>query len=142
MRTPVFEPQGFCRNPKSDIVSLSLSVSAFLILPFNRVLNSWRSVAPIGLNFGHVLYPEISFLAAKEGLQPPYGVATRVRGAPDTLGRAPLPRGPLEHRLAWILLPKNHIYSKKISVNFYSVWTPFDMDILRKKKHATDRNWH
>ena len=64
------------------------------------------------------------------------------RGAPAPTRRAPDPRGPLERRLAWILLPKNHIYSKKISVSFYSVWTPFDMDILRNKKHATNRNWH
>ena len=55
---------------------------------------------------------------------------------------APQPHGPLEHRLALISLPKNHIYSKKISVRFYPVWTPFDMDILRNKKHATNRNWH
>ena len=46
------------------------------------------------------------------------------------LGRAPHPRGPLGHRLALIPLPKIHIYSKKISVCFYSVWTPFDMGFL------------
>ena len=75
----------------SDIgfVSLSLSVSAFWILPFHHFYYNRRSVTPIGLNFGHDLYPEISFLAAKEGLQPPYRVATRVQGAPDPLGRAP-----------------------------------------------------
>ena len=70
-------------------VSLSLSVSAFWILPFHRFFYNRRSVTPIGLNFGHDLYPEISFLVAKEGLQPPYGVAMRVQGAPDPLGRAP-----------------------------------------------------
>ena len=59
-------------------ISLSLSVSAFWILPFHRFSYNRTSVTPIGLNFGHDLYPEISFLAAKEGLQPPYGVATRV----------------------------------------------------------------
>ena len=32
-------------------VSLSLSVSAFWILPFHRFLNSRRSVTPIGLKF-------------------------------------------------------------------------------------------
>ena len=63
-------------------VSLSLSVSAFQILPFHRFLNSRRSVTPIGLNFGHDFYPNISFLGAKEGNQPPYEVSTRVRGAP------------------------------------------------------------
>ena len=58
-------------------VSLSLFVSTFLILPFHRFLNSRRFVTPIGLNFGQDLYPDISFLAEKEGHQPPYGVATR-----------------------------------------------------------------
>ena len=57
-------------------------------------------------------------------------------------GRAILPRVPLRHRLMLVPLPKIHIYSKKISGRFYSVWTPFDMDILRNKKHATNRNWH
>ena len=57
-------------------------------------------------------------------------VATRAQGAPDPLGRAPHPRGPLVHRLALIPLPKIHIYSKKISVSFYPVWTLFDMDFL------------
>ena len=63
-------------------VSLSLSISALSDLAFHRFFYNRRSVTPIGLNFGHDLYPEISFLAAKEGLQPPYGVATRVQGAP------------------------------------------------------------
>ena len=72
---------------------LDLSLCLSMFLPFHRFLNSRRSVTPIGLNFGHDFYPDISFLAAKEGHQAPYGVSTRVRGAP-------LPCGPLEHRLA------------------------------------------
>ena len=70
-------------------VSLCLSVSAFQILAFHRFLYSRRSVTPIGLKFGHDFYPDIGFLAAKEGLQLPYGVATRAQGAPAPLGRAP-----------------------------------------------------
>ena len=58
-------------------ISLSLSISAFLILPFHRFLYSRRSITPIGLKFGHDFYPDIGFLAAKEGHQPPYGVPTR-----------------------------------------------------------------
>jgi len=38
--------------------------------------------------------------------------------------------------------PKIIYIPKKISIDFYPVWTPFDMDILRNKKHATNRNWH
>ena len=70
-------------------VSLYLSVSTFSdsslspFLIFLGIPNSdWDEILTD-------LYPDISFLAAKEGLQPPYGVATRVRGAPDTLGRPP-----------------------------------------------------
>ena len=37
---------------------------------------------------------------------------------------------------------QNHIYSKTNLHQFYPVWTPFNMDILRNKKHATNRNWH
>ena len=129
------------RDPLRDWICLSLFLRS-QILPFHRFLYSRRSVTPIGLKFWHDLYPEISFLAAKEGHQPPYGVVTRVRGAPDTLGHAPLPRSPLGHRLALILLPENHKYSKKLSVHFYPVWTPFNIGFLRNKKHATDRNWH
>ena len=102
------------REPLRDWICLSVSLCfcVFQIVPFHRFLYSRRSVTPIGLNFGHGIYPEISFLAEKEGLQPPYGVATRVRGTLDTLGRAPLPRAPLGHRLAMIPLPKIYKYSK------------------------------
>ena len=107
-------------------LDLSLSVSVFHILPFHHFLYSRRSVTLIGLKFEHDFYPDISFLAAKEGLQPPYGVATRVQGAPDPLG-APLPRGPIRHRIALILLPKNHIYSKNKSP---SVFIPFGLCLI------------
>ena len=114
---------GGARAPPRLDLSLCLYVSALSILPFHRFFYNRRSVTPIGLNFGHDLYPEISFLVANEGLQPPYGVATRVQGAPDPLGRAPCLVAPLGHRIALILLPKNHKYSKKISFSFYPVWT-------------------
>ena len=68
-----------------------------------------------------------------------YEGLTRYHGAPNPPGHA-LVRVFMD-RLALIFLPKNHIYSKKISVSFYPVWTPFDMDLLNKK-HATNRNWH
>lgn len=126
-------------------LDLSLCPSLFLrslILPFHCFFNSRRSVTPIGLKFLHDFYPDIGFLAAKKGHQPHYGVSKRAQGVPYPLGRAPHPRGPLGHCLALIPLPKIHIHSKKISVSFYPVWTPFDMDFLWNKKHATNRNWH
>ena len=65
-----------CGSP-SEIGSVSLSLSVFLY--------SRRSVTLIGLKFGHDFYPDIGFLVAKEGHQPPYGLATRAQGAPLTL---------------------------------------------------------
>ena len=108
------------------ILDPSLCLSLFprsLILPFHRFLNSWRSVTPIGLNFGHDLYPDISFLVAKEGNQRPYGVATRDRGAP------PASWPPRASYRVDSSSQKSYIF-QKISVSFYPVWTPFDMDIL------------
>ena len=61
------------------------SVSLFLrslILPFHRFLYIRRSLTPIGLKPSPRFFSKISFLAAKEEHQPPYGVPTRVRGAP------------------------------------------------------------
>ena len=46
-------------------VSLSFSVSALSDLAFHRFFYNRRFVTPIGLNFGHGLYPEISFLVEK-----------------------------------------------------------------------------
>ena len=100
-------------------VSLSLSIYALSILPFHRFFYNRRSVTPIGLKLEHNFYQDISFLAAKEGQQTPYGVSTRFRGAPSPWG-APLPRGPLGHRLTLIPLPKIHIYSKKNLRRFLS----------------------
>ena len=119
-------------------LDLSLCLSLFLrsqILPFHRFLYSRRSITLIGLKFGHDFCPDISFLAAKEGHQPPYGVATRVRGAP------PASWAPRASSCVVFTSQKSHIF-QKISVCFYPVWSLFDMDFLRNKKHATNRNWH
>src|SRR3954470_5989759 len=69
-------------------------------------------------------------------------VAHEGGGALSWYGRGPLPRGHLGHRFALIFLPDFPNIPKISSVHFYPVWTPFDMDILRNQKHATDRNWH
>ena len=71
---------------ESGPVSLSISVFAFPDLAFHRFLYSRTSVTPIGLTFEHDFYPDISFLAAKEGHQPPYGWPRRVRGVPGGAG--------------------------------------------------------
>ena len=118
--------EGAGAPPRLDLsLSLSLCFLLFLrslILPFHRFLNSRRFVTPIGLKFGHDFYPDIGFLASKEGHQLPYGVATRVGALPPSLWA-------LGHRLALILVPKNHIYSKIILHKFLSrldfVWWIF-----------------
>ena len=78
---------------------------------------------------------------AKEGHQPPYWVTTRAQGAPYPLGRTPCLVAPRALSHVDSFPPKSHIF-QKISVSFYRVWTLFDMDFLRNKKHATNRNWH
>ena len=94
-------------------VSLSLSVSAFssaALSPFRVYMeiriSDWTEI------FAVIFFLKISFLVAEEGHQPPYGGPTRVRGAPRGVGRAPLPRASLGHRLAWIFLPIFSEYSK------------------------------
>ena len=123
-------------------LSLFLSVSAF----FSAALSPFRVYMEIrnsdwAETFAVIFLPKISFLAAEEGHQPPYGWPTRVRGAPTGQAR-PLPRGHLGHRLAWIFLPEFPNIPKISSIRFNHVWIPFDMDILRNIKHATNRNSH
>ena len=76
-------------------LDLSLCLSLFLrsfLLPFHRFGYIWRSVTPIGSKPSPWFFlPKISFLAAEEGHQPPYGGPTRVRGAPPA---SYLPRAP------------------------------------------------
>ena len=93
-------------------VSLSLSVSALWILPFHRFFYSRRSVTPIGLNFEHDFIQILAFLRRKKGTNR-LTRWPRGSGAFPPPGARPLPRGPLGHRIALILLPKNHKYSKK-----------------------------
>ena len=71
-------------------LDLSLSVSAFcsaalsLFRIYMEIRNSdWTET------FAVIFLPKISFLAAEEGHQPPYGWTARVRGAPRGVGRAP-----------------------------------------------------
>ena len=125
------------REPLRDWICLFVSlcfcvadsgISPFLI--FSEIRNS---------NWAKILTQLVSvyWLSCGEIREP-----TALRGSHEGQGHTPLPRGPLGHCLTLILLPKNHIYSKKISVSSYPVWTSFDMDFLRNKKHATNRNWH
>ena len=112
--------RGRCESP-SDIgyVSLSPSVSAFWILPFHRFFYNRRSVTPIGLKFEHDFIRILAFLRRKKGNNRltggPRGSEARPGG-----GARPLPRAPLGHRLALILLPIFPKYSKNILCSFLS----------------------
>ena len=101
-------------------LDLSLSVSALPDLAFHRFFYNRRFVTPIGLNFGHDLYPDISFLAAKEGLQPPYGVSTRVRGVPPS-SWAPRALSPVD-----FTSQNSHIFQKKSP----SVFIPLGLRLI------------
>ena len=131
------------REPLRDWIYLFVSAfsafpdstpSPFILYP--EIRNSdW------GESFAQIFLVKLAFLRHKESINRLTG-GPRESGARLGVGRAPLPRDHLGHRLTLILLPKDHKYSKKISVHFYPVWTPLDIGFLQKKKHATDRNWH
>ena len=131
------------QEPLRDWICLSFSLCSVFcsaaLSPFRIYMEILNSDWYLRRDF----LPKISFLAAEEGHQPPYGWPTRVLGMPR--GRArPLSRGHLGHRFALILLPIFSKYSKNILRPFYPVWIPFDMGFLRNIKHATNRNrnWH
>ena len=102
-------------------VSLSLSVSAFcdsalspfLIYPEIRNSNWIETFATIFLQ-------KLAFLRQNKSVN-------RLTGCPRGSWARPLPRGPLEHRLVLIFLPKNHKYSKKKSL---SVFIPFGLRLI------------
>ena len=95
-------------------VSLSLSVSVFscyalspfLIYPEIRNSN-WIET------FAQIFLRKLAFLRPKKS-------SNRLTGCPRGSGARPLPRGPLGHRLALILLPIFHKYSKNILRPFLS----------------------
>ena len=110
------------REPLRDWIYLSVSAFSYSTpSPFPLYLeirnSDWIET------FAQIVFQKLASLRLKNGIN-------RLTSGPRGSGERPLPRGHLGHRLAWIFIPKNHIYSKKNSVNFYPVWTPFDMDIL------------
>ena len=110
-------------------LDLSLCLSLFLrsqILHFHRFLYSRRSVTPIGLKFWHDIYPDISFLAAKEGHQPPYGWPTRVRGAPGGAGAPPASWPPWSSSRMDFSSQKSYIFQEKCP----PVFIPFGLRLI------------
>ena len=65
-----------------------------------------------------------------------YEVGTTHHPVPRPSRRALVSLGGCGPPFALIPLLKIHKYSKKIFVNFYHVWTLFDMDILQNKKNT------
>ena len=132
------------REPLREWICLSVSL-CFCALP--AALSPFRIYMEIRNSdwtetFAMIFLPKISFLAAEEGHQPPYGWPTRVRGAPRGAGAPPClvaTSGTVSRGFFFRNFPN---IPKIISVRFYPVWIPFDMDILRNIKHATNRNWH
>ena len=72
----------------SEIGSISLFMRS-QILPLRPFFYIWRSVTPIGVNLPPDFSRKISFLAAKEEHQPPYGWPRRVPGTPRGVGMPP-----------------------------------------------------
>ena len=87
-------------------------------------------------NLRRDFFPKISFLAAKEEQQPPYGGPTSGAGAPPA--SCP-PSGTVSR---WFFFPYSPNIPKIFSVRFCPVWILSDMGFLRNIKDATNRNWH
>ena len=111
------------REPLQDWIYLSVSLSVsvlpdsalspFLIYP--EIRNSYWIET-----FGQIFLRKLAFLRQKKSVN-------RLTRCPGGSGARPLPRGPLGHCLALILLPKNHIYSKK---NSPSIFIPFGLRLI------------
>ena len=128
------------REPLRDWIYLSVSAfSDSTPSPFRLYLEIRNS--DWGESFALIFLIKVSLLRQKKSINRLTG-GPRGWGAPSWYGRGPLPRGHLGHRFALIFFPDFPNIPKIRSVRFYPVWTPFDMDILRNQKHATDRNWH
>ena len=126
------------REPLRDWIYLSVSTfSDSTPSPFPLYLEIRNS--DWGESFAQIFLIKLAFLRQKKSINRLTGGPREPRPRPGG-ERTPLSRGHPEHRFALILLPKNHKYSKKISVRFYPVWIPFNIGFLRNKKHATDRN--
>ena len=100
----------------SDIgsISLSLSVSVFYsgsVSPFRIYMEIRNSDWPE--TFAVIFFRILAFLQQKKSVNR-LTVGSRGWGRALKGVARPLPRGPLGHRLALILLPKNHKYSKII----------------------------
>ena len=95
-----------------------------------------------GESFAQIFLIKLAFLRQKESVN---SLTVGSGGSGARLGgqaRPPASWPPRAPSRVDFSSQKSYIFQKKISVSFYSVWTPFDMDILRNKKHATNRNWH
>ena len=113
------------REPLRDWIYLFVSAfsdsspSPFLLYP--EIRNSdW------GESFAQIFLIKLYFLRQKKSVN-------RLTGSPGECqarlggGRAPLSPGHLGHRLALILLPKNHKYSKN---NSPSIFIPFGLRLI------------
>ena len=110
-------------------LDLSLCLSLFLcsqILPLHRFFYIRRFITPIGVNFRSDFFLDISFLAAKEGHQPPYRWPTRVRGVPRGAGAPPAswpPRTPFR-------IDSSSRKSQIFQNNSPSVFIPFGLRLI------------
>ena len=109
------------REPLRDWICLSVSL-CFCVLR--------SGLSPF------LLYPDISFIVAKEGLQPPYRVSTRVQGAPPASWP---PRAPSHMDFS---SQKSYIFQKKSPSVFILFGLLLIWIFCKTKKHATNRNWH
>ena len=100
------------REPLRDWIYLSVSAfSSGSVSPFRVYMEIRNSDWPE--TFAVIFFRIFAFLRQKKSVN-------HLTGCPRGSGARPLPRGPLGHRLALILLPKYHKYSKNILRPFLS----------------------
>ena len=81
-------------------------------------------------------------LLCKEGVREATEVGTTHLGAPGPPSAPWWVVLPSENPPRCFLGPVGIFWPKKILKKFCCVWTPFDIDFLRCKKHAENGNWH
>ena len=119
------------REPLRDWIYLSVSAFSDSTPSLFRLYLEIRN-SDWGESFAQIFLIKLAFLRQKKSVNRLTSGPREPRPCPGGTAR-PLSCGHPRHRFALILLPKNHKYSKKISVRIYPVWTPFDIGFLRKK---------
>ena len=131
-------------EPVRDWICLSISL-CFCVPRFWSFIVSYIPgdlYLRLGWNFNMICIRILAFLRRKKGTNRLTGWPRGPRARLPLVGAPPYLVAHSGIVSCWFRFPKFTYIPKKIFVRFYPIWTPFDMDFLQNKKHATNRNWH